>query len=84
MAKAESPVEIAKRHVADAENRVARQERLVATLERDKHPVMAQHGQKILEVLKRSLELARVHLQLEIEHYGDEGIAPSRRLRNQR
>jgi hypothetical protein len=83
MAKTESPVAVAKRHVADAEMRVARQERLVATLERDKHAVMAQHGQRILEVLKRSLELARVHLQLEIEHYGDEGIEPSRGRRNQ-
>lgn len=76
MAKGESPVEVARRHVTEAEDRVARQERLVQTLERDKHMGMVPHAQRILDVLRQSLHLARVHLQLEIEHYGDRTITP--------
>jgi hypothetical protein len=76
MAKGESPVQVARRHVSEAENRVARQERLVQTLERDRHFGMVPHARKICDVLKQSLHLARVHLQLEIEHYGDDTPAP--------
>ena len=71
MAEGESPVDVARRHVAGAETRVARQERLVETLERDKHFGMVGQARKILDVLKQSLQLAYVHLQLEIDHYGD-------------
>lgn len=75
--KSESPVEIARRHVSEAEIRIARQQRLIETLERDKHPRMVPHAQKVLDVLKESLELARVHLELEIKHYGDTPAASS-------
>ncbi len=71
MPKAESPVAVARRHVEEAERRVARQRSLVAELERDKHFAMVGHARKILEVLEESLRLARVHLELERAHYGD-------------
>ena len=71
MAKAESPVAVARRHVVDAERRVARQKRLIETMERDRHMSMAANGRKVLSVLEESLRLARVHLELERKHYGD-------------
>jgi hypothetical protein len=71
MARTESPVVQARRHVIQFERRVERQKQLIEELERDKHPAMAVHGRKILEVLEESLRLARVHLQLELDHYGE-------------
>ncbi len=73
MAKPESPVAMAERHVVEAEARIERHKKLIATLERDKHSRMIPHARKILEVLEESLRLARVHLQLEREHHGNQG-----------
>ncbi len=70
MPQTESPVAVAERHVAEAERRIARQRKLIEQLERDKHTVAADHGRKVLVVLQDSLRLARVHLELEREHYG--------------
>ncbi len=71
MAKTDSPVEVAERHVAEAERRIARHRKLIETLERDKHINMLPHARRILELLEESLRLARVHLQLERDHYGN-------------
>jgi hypothetical protein len=70
MRRAESPVAVAQRHVAQAERRVARQKALIEELERDRHFAMVENARKILEVLEESLRLARVHLELEQAHYG--------------
>jgi hypothetical protein len=71
MARTESPVVQARRHVIQFERRVERQKQLIEELERDKHPAVAAQGRRVLEVLEESLRLARVHLQLEIDHYGE-------------
>jgi len=71
MDKRGSPVAIARRRVAEAESRVARQEQLVLRLQERKHTTILSHAQRILEVLRQSLDLSRVNLQLEIDHYGD-------------
>ena len=67
----ESPVAIAKRHVAQGEGRVARQKELIEKLVRDNHPAAADHARAVLAVLEESLRLAHQHLALEIKHYGD-------------
>jgi len=63
----EDPVAQARRHVAEAEDRIARQEALVARLLLDnKHLALADEGKEILATLKRTLSLAREHLALEL------------------
>lgn len=73
MAKSESPVQVARRHVAEAERRVARQRELIEELARDRHFATAEQAKKVLDVLEDSLRLARVHLELEEAHYGGAG-----------
>ena len=59
----EDPVSQARRHVAEAEARVERQEALVARLfESGKTPQLADQAKEILSTLKQTLRLARVHL----------------------
>ena len=70
MVNPETMVALAQRHVTEAEARIARQRELIQELERDGHKSMAGRAQKVLSVLEESLRLARIHLQLEIEHYG--------------
>jgi hypothetical protein len=63
----EDPVAQARRHVAEAEGRIARQEALVARLLLDnKHAALADQGKEILATLKHTLSLAREHLALEL------------------
>lgn len=64
----EDPLSQATRHVVEAEERVARQSRLLYELERDGHSRLAMEARKILQTLQRTLELSRNHLRLEQEY----------------
>lgn len=65
-----SVIVVAHRHVAEFEQRVERQKRLIERLERDKHVKMLGEARKVLETLEQSLGLARQHLQIEIDRHG--------------
>jgi hypothetical protein len=65
----EAPLEMAERHVAEAERHIERQRKLLEELIRDKHERMLGHARKVLEVLEQSLKLARVHRDLEREFH---------------
>jgi hypothetical protein len=74
MPRVDSPVVVARRHVTEFEHRVERQRGLLEKLERGKNsPMIVAEARKVLETLGHSLRLARAHLQLEIDHYGDQG-----------
>jgi len=63
----EGPLEQASRHVAEAEDRVAKQEALVARLlESGRHDELAADARKVLGTLKQTLALARDHLAIEL------------------
>jgi hypothetical protein len=67
----ETPLAMARRHVAEAELRIARQKALIAKLVYDKHSGMIlQRADTLLALLEDGLRLAREHLRLEHEHYG--------------
>jgi hypothetical protein len=63
----EDPLTITRRHVLEAEGHVARQETLVAKLDRWGHVALAAEARELLATLKKSLELAREHLSTELE-----------------
>ena len=66
--RAEDPVSQARRHVAEAEARIERQEALVARLsDSNKHIALAGEAREILATLKQTLRLARDHLALELK-----------------
>lgn len=65
MTAGESPLAMSERHVREGEQRVARQERLVAELDHEGHPEMALQAQKLLETLQDTLRLSREHLAIE-------------------
>jgi hypothetical protein len=54
---------MAQRHVREGEKRVARQERIVAELDRDNHPEAAALGRKVLGTMHASLDLMKLHLR---------------------
>ena len=65
--RTEDPVSQARRHVAEAEVRIERQEALVARLsDNNKHIALAKEAREILATLKQTLRLARDHLALEL------------------
>ena len=66
--RAEDPVSQARRHVAEGEARIERQEALVARLSDDsKYLSLAGQAREILSTLKQTLRLAREHLELELK-----------------
>ena len=71
MPAAETPLEMAERHVAEGEHRIARQKELIEELVRDQHDAVVQKARGVLATLEESQRLARIHLELEREHYGD-------------
>lgn len=72
----EGPLAQARRHVAEAEVRIARQEALVARLSQDrKHAALAAEAKEILDTLKHTLSLARAHLANELR--GEASRGPS-------
>jgi hypothetical protein len=76
MPRADSPVVVARRHVIEFEHRVERQRELLERLQRGKNSSIIAEARKVLGTLEESLRLARAHLQLEIDHYGDQGETP--------
>ncbi|CAH2603573.1 conserved protein of unknown function [Rhodovastum atsumiense] len=67
---AEEHLAQAVRHVREGEQRIARQMMIVDTLEKDDHPKAAEQAKQVLDVLRRSLELAREHLRIEQDMHG--------------
>jgi hypothetical protein len=65
--RTEDPVSEARRHVAEAEGRIERQEALVARLsDSGKYLSLADQATEILGTLKQTLRLAREHLEYEL------------------
>ena len=65
---AEDPVAQARRHVAEGERRIERQEALITRLSLDnKHAALTAHAREILATLKYTHSLARDHLMLELK-----------------
>ena len=58
----ETVLEMARRHVLEGEERLARQVALVAKLERASHTDAAALGSKVLEVIRLSLDVSKRHL----------------------
>jgi hypothetical protein len=58
---------MARRHVREGEERIARQEVRVAGLIRAGHHDAAARGAKVLEQMRLSLKLARRHLEFELK-----------------
>ena len=72
-ARSESVLEMAERHVAEADRHVEHQRQLIEVLIRDKHERMLEHARKVLELLEQSRKLARAHLALEREFHRSRG-----------
>jgi hypothetical protein len=76
MPNGDALIAVARRHVQQAEHRVARQKALIRRLEEHKHAsspspsFLLPHAEMVLVVLERSLQMAREHLQLEITYHG--------------
>jgi hypothetical protein len=62
--RTEDRLSMARRHVAEGEERVARQEILIAELDRDGHPELAVEARELLATLQTSLRLQRDDLSL--------------------
>ena len=64
----EDPVSQARRHIAEAEARIERQEALIARLlESGRHIFLAEQANEILSTLKQTHRLARDHLEFELK-----------------
>jgi hypothetical protein len=59
----ESELEIARRHVKEAEARLVRQETIVAEMERANRPDDVELGRRLVDTLRTSLRLARAHVE---------------------
>ena len=59
----ETILEMARRHVREGEERIARQEGVLAKLDRDNHPQAAVLGRAVLETMRLSLNLSKQHLR---------------------
>ena len=59
----ETVLEMARRHVREGEERLARQMTIVQGLERNNHPEAAALGRKVLETIRSSLDLSKHHLR---------------------
>ena len=60
----ETALQMAERHVVEAERHVEHQKKLIELLVRDKHKRMLAHAHRVLEVLERSQRLAQTRLAL--------------------
>lgn len=63
MEAADDPLAMAERHVREAEARIARQEETIAEMDRDDHPRAAATGREVLEMLRKTRDLMRGHLE---------------------
>jgi len=61
----ETLLQLAERHVLEGEDRIARQRAIIATMERDHHPEVAERARSILVTMEESLRLARQHFEAE-------------------
>lgn len=66
----ETTLQMAQRHVREAQQQVARQRRLVAKLRRHNHDAAAAIAQIVLGTLEEALAGFRRHLRLEQDHPG--------------
>jgi hypothetical protein len=60
----EDRLSMAQRHVAEGEDRIARQEVLIAKLDRHGHAELTVEARALLTTLQTSLRLVREHLSL--------------------
>jgi hypothetical protein len=58
---AKNTVEISKRHVLDQQVRIARQQELIAKLERDGHADIVADGRRLLAEMEQSLATMQAH-----------------------
>jgi hypothetical protein len=63
----ETPLEMARRHVAQSEARIARQRKILAEMQADNHPTAADAAQRVLATMETTLAIMRDHLRLEEE-----------------
>ena len=63
MPKTETPLEMSARHVREGQERVARQEEIVAEMRVDDHPEAAKRGRRLLGILRTTLKIARADLR---------------------
>jgi uncharacterized coiled-coil protein SlyX len=61
--RCETILEMARRHVREGAIRFARQEEIVAELDRDNYPQAAALGRVVLETMRSSLDLMKRHLR---------------------
>jgi hypothetical protein len=71
---AEDLLSMAKRHVLEGEQRVARQEEHIEQMTRARHPEAAARGREVLQQFRWSLELARRHLAFELAKHGETNL----------
>ena len=62
----ETPLQMARRHVSESEDRIERQEALVARLERQGHTEMVGEARELLAAMREFLKVSRAHLQVEL------------------
>ena len=63
-----SSLDVARRHVSEAQDRVLRQEEIVLEMERAGQTEAARVGRDLLDMMRSALDLARRHLErLEID-----------------
>ena len=67
MSAAESHLEETERHIREAKAHIARQEKIVAELERDNHVGAAERARRILTTLRETLAVAQEHRRIIIE-----------------
>jgi hypothetical protein len=67
----DEPLDVARRRVAEAERRVARQESLIEQMERQGRPEIAEIGRTLLRALRASLRAAQDHVERLREHPTD-------------
>ena len=62
----ETPLEMARRHVAEGEERIARQELLISNLDRHGQTAMALRARDLLNQMRDFQRKAREHLDYEV------------------
>lgn len=62
MPRRETDLDLAQRHVAEAEVRIERQKQIIAEMERDNHPQAAETARQLLATFCETVELMRAHL----------------------
>jgi hypothetical protein len=63
----ERPLDQARRHVAEAEARIARQHEILREMQADNHPKAAEAAQRVLATMEITLSAMRDHLRFEEE-----------------